>query len=172
MHCCKDSTSGGLSRLRSKLSRVEDAQDETRRSIDQVDDQVKEVERGIKKDTNTLKKAEQKLTSKALSLTGKALGLVGDIARSESDSVKDGENLEAEMAEETSTFEDMVTKDTASAIDKFTGLQIRALKFQSSSLKFPRARTCELHRTFFQQFSKIIKKCCILEKSRKNLAKF
>ena len=132
--------------MRSKLSRVEDAQDETRRSIDQVDDQVKEVERGVKKDTNTLKKAEQKLTSKALSLTGKALGLVGDIARSESDSVKDGENLEAEMAEETSTFEDMVTKDTASAIDKFTGLQIRALKFQSSSLKFPRARTCELHR--------------------------
>ena len=34
--------------------------------------------------------------------------------------VKDGENLEEEMAEETSSFEDMVTKDTASAIDKFT----------------------------------------------------
>ena len=113
----KDAANDVKGRMRTM---VEDAQDETRRSIDQVDDQVKEVERGVKKDTNTLKKAEQKLTSKALSLTGKALGLVGDIARSESDSVKDGENLEAEMAEETSTFEDMVTKDTASAIDKFT----------------------------------------------------
>ena len=33
-----------------------------------------------------------------------------------------------------------------SASDMSTGLQIRALKFQSSSSKFPRARTCELVR--------------------------
>ena len=32
--------------------------------------------------------------------------------------VKEGENLEAEMAEGTATFEDKVEKDTAAAIDK------------------------------------------------------
>ena len=35
---------------------------------------------------------------------------------------------------------------SVSQVQIFLGLQIRALKFQSSSSKFPRARTCELHR--------------------------
>merc|ERR1719159_2072518 len=97
---------------------VATAQDQTRASIDTVDERVREVERGVRKDTQTLKKSEQKLTSKALKLSGKALRLVGDIARSESDTVKEAENLESEMAEGTVEFEDTVEKDTANAINK------------------------------------------------------
>ena len=50
-----------------------------------------------------------------------------------------------------------------------TGLQIRALKFQSSSSKFPRARTCELvrarSRLYRSQILQVNTRCATLRKA-------